>query len=83
VEERPVPKSDAEGEQASPMQPFPLAPPPLVPQGRLGADDAWGLTPEDQSACRARTETLILQGVFTPPSVQGTIAFPGNLGAMN
>jgi quinoprotein glucose dehydrogenase len=83
VEERPVPKSDAEGEQASPTQPFPLAPPPLVPQGRLAADDAWGLTPEDQSSCRAQMETLRSQGVFTPPSVQGTIAFPGNLGGMN
>jgi len=38
VEERPVPKSDAEGEEASPTQPFPLAPPPLVPQ-RLTAGD--------------------------------------------
>jgi len=32
VEECPVPKSDAEGEEASPTQPLPLAPPPLVPQ---------------------------------------------------
>jgi quinoprotein glucose dehydrogenase len=39
VEERPVPKSEAEGEETSPTQPFPMAPLPLVPQ-RLGADDA-------------------------------------------
>jgi len=24
-----------------------------------------------------------LEGIFTPPSVQGSIAFPGNLGGMN
>jgi quinoprotein glucose dehydrogenase len=82
VEERPAPKSDAEGEETSPTQPFPLAPPPLVPQ-RLTADDAWGLTPEDRNACRALMKDLRSEGIFTPPSVQGTIAFPGNLGGMN
>jgi quinoprotein glucose dehydrogenase len=82
VEERPVPKSDAEGEEASSTQPFPLAPPPLVPQ-RLSADDAWGPTAEDRNACRATMEKLRSEGIFTPPSVQGTIAFPGNLGGMN
>jgi quinoprotein glucose dehydrogenase len=82
VEERPVPKSDAEGEEASPTQPFPLAPPPLVPQ-RLTAEEAWGPTPEDREACRTQMEKLRSEGVFTPPSAQGTIAFPGNLGGMN
>jgi quinoprotein glucose dehydrogenase len=82
VEERPVPKSDAEGEEASPTQPFPLTPPPLVPQ-RLSADDAWGPTPEDRNACRTAMEKLRSEGIFTPPSVGGTIAFPGNLGGMN
>jgi quinoprotein glucose dehydrogenase len=83
VEERPVPPSDAVGEHASPTQPFPLAPPPLVPQQRLTPDDAWGPTPEDRSSCRARMVKLRSEGVFTPPSVSGTIAFPGNLGGMN
>jgi quinoprotein glucose dehydrogenase len=82
VEERPVPKSDAEGEKAAPTQPFPLAPPPLVPQ-RLVADDAWGPTPEDRNACHAAMEKLRSEGIFTPPSVSGIIAFPGNLGGMN
>jgi quinoprotein glucose dehydrogenase len=82
VEERPVPSSDAEGELASPTQPFPLAPPPLVPQ-RLTADDAWGLRQEDRDACRALMQPLRAEGVFTPPSVRGTIVFPGNLGGMN
>jgi quinoprotein glucose dehydrogenase len=82
VEERAVPKSDAEGEEASPTQPLPLALPPLVLQ-RLKAEDAWGPTPGDRDACRAQIEKLRSDGIFTPPSVEGTIAFPGNLGGMN
>ncbi|MBV8754299.1 MAG: pyrroloquinoline quinone-dependent dehydrogenase [Hyphomicrobiales bacterium] len=82
VEERPVPKSDAEGEEAAPTQPFPVRPPALVPQ-RLDAADAWGPTPEDKEACRAKIERLRSEGVFTPPSVQGTVAIPGNVGGMN
>ena len=81
VQERPAPRSDA-GLEISPTQPFPLAPPPLVPQ-RLTADDAWGLTSQDRDACRVRMENLRTEGIFTPPSVQGAIAFPGNLGGMN
>jgi quinoprotein glucose dehydrogenase len=82
IEERPVPSSDATDEVASPTQPFPLAPPPLVPQ-KLTADEAWGINPQEREACRSRMEKLKSQGVFTPPSVQGTIAFPGNIGGMN
>jgi quinoprotein glucose dehydrogenase len=82
VQERAVPKSDAEGESASPTQPFPLAPPPLVPQ-QLSAEDAWGINPEERDACRMQMEKLRSDGIFTPPSVQGIIAFPGNIGGMN
>jgi quinoprotein glucose dehydrogenase len=82
VEERPVARSDADGEESAPTQPFPLAPPPLVPQ-RLSADDAWGPTPEDREACRARIESQRSEGIFTPPSVRGTVVLPGNLGGMN
>jgi quinoprotein glucose dehydrogenase len=82
VEERAVPKSDVEGLEASPTQPFPLLPPPLAPQ-RLSPDDAWGMTPQDRDGCRAQMRSLRSEGIYTPPSVQGTIAFPGNLGGMN
>src|SRR3984957_18748977 len=82
VQERAVPKSDAEGESASPTQPFPLAPPPLVSQ-QLSAEDAWGINPEERDACRTQMKKLRSDGIFTPPSVQGIIAFPGNIGGMN
>jgi quinoprotein glucose dehydrogenase len=82
IEERPVPKGDAVGEDASPTQPFPLAPPALAAQ-HLTANDAWGLNEDEREACRARLAKLRSDGIFTPPSVQGTVAFPGNLGGMN
>ena len=81
VEERPVPQSDVPGEVASPTQPIPTAPPALTPQ-HLTADDAWGPTPADRDNCRDQLAKLRYQGIFTPPSVQGTLAFPGNLGGM-
>jgi quinoprotein glucose dehydrogenase len=82
VEERLVPKGDAEAEDASPTQPFPLAPPALAAQ-HLTADDAWGANETEREACRAKLMKLRSDGIFTPPSVQGTVAFPGNIGGMN
>ncbi|MGH9614532.1 MAG: pyrroloquinoline quinone-dependent dehydrogenase, partial [Bryobacteraceae bacterium] len=81
VEERKVPKSDVPGEEASPTQPFP-ANPALVPQ-RLGADEAWGATPEDKAWCKAKIESLRSDGVFTPPSLKGSLEVPGNAGGTN
>jgi quinoprotein glucose dehydrogenase len=82
VAERPVPQSHVPGEQTSPTQPFPVAPPPLVPQ-TLTAAEAWGPTPQDRAACRARISELGPGRIFTPPSIKGTIAIPGNVGGLN
>ncbi len=82
VEERPVPQTDVPGERTSPTQPFPSAPPPLVPQ-RLDPDDAWGLTPWDRAVCRDRMKRLRNEGVFTPPSLGGSLQFPGHAGGMH
>ena len=82
VEERPVPQSDVPGEVTSPTQPFPLAPPSLVPQ-KLSADDAYGITPTDRDYCRERLKSLRNDGLFTPPSLQGSLSEPGNVGGMN
>jgi len=82
VEERPVPQSEVQGEQTSPTQPYPAAPPPLTPQ-RISADDAWGLTPEERKACRERMQKLLNTGPFTPPAVSGSLIYPGNVGGMN
>ena len=81
VEERTVPRSDVPGEQASPTQPFPALP-PLTPQ-RISPDDAWGVTSEEREACRERMKKLRNDGLFTPPSVSGSLVYPGNIGGMN
>jgi quinoprotein glucose dehydrogenase len=82
VEERPVPTSDVPGEMASATQPFPVIPAPLVPQ-TLRPEDAWGLTPWDRARCRERLERLRFEGIFTPPSIQGTLLYPGYSGGTN
>lgn len=79
VEERAVPASDIPGEEASPTQPFTVAPPPLSPH-RLAAEDAWGLTEKDRIACRKTFEQLRNEGIFTPPSTRGTLVVPSNIG---
>jgi quinoprotein glucose dehydrogenase len=81
VEERPVPASDVPGEAAWPTQPVPLLPKPWVRQ-RLTADEAWGLTDADREACRAQLAGLRSEGIFTPPSITGSVMMPGNIGGM-
>jgi quinoprotein glucose dehydrogenase len=80
VEERPVPKSDVPGEQSAATQPFPSL--SLVPTG-FAPSDAWGPTPADAQWCRDKVLASRSEGIFTPPSVKGTIVFPGNVGGVN
>jgi quinoprotein glucose dehydrogenase len=82
VRERSVPRSTVPGEEASPTQPFPERPQAVVPQ-RLTPEDAWGITPADRDWCRDRIKGLRSEGMFTPPSLEGTLMFPGNVGGMN
>ncbi|MGH7560425.1 MAG: PQQ-binding-like beta-propeller repeat protein, partial [Gemmatimonadales bacterium] len=79
VEERRVPASDVPGERAFPTQPFTILTPPLSPH-RFGTDDAWGPTESDRAWCRAEMAGLRNEGVFTPPSLRGTLAVPSNVG---
>jgi quinoprotein glucose dehydrogenase len=79
VEERPVPRSDVPGEQSWPTQPFNTVIPPLSPQG-IDSTEIWGDTPATLAACRAMTRSLRNDGVYTPPSLRGTIQRPANIG---
>lgn len=82
IEERPVPtEGAAPGEVVSATQPFPRI--PILVRNRLEPDDAWGVTPWDKGKCRERIETLRFDGMYTPPSLQGTIMYPGNAGGTN
>lgn len=82
VEERPVPQSDVPGESTFPTQPFPSAPPALVPQS-LSAENAWAVNNEECADCRSRLRILRNEGIFTPPSLRGSLVIPGNVGGMN
>lgn len=82
VEERPAPSSDVPGEVASPTQPFPVKPAPVSSQ-RMTADDAFGIDEADRKWCHDEISRLRTGSIFTPPSVQGTLSMPGNIGGMN
>lgn len=83
VEERPVPQSGAVPEEyLAPTQPFPTHVPPLV-EGPLTPQDAWGLTFWDRGKCADAIESMRHEGLYTPPSLEGTINYPGNAGGNN
>ena len=83
VEERAVPQGGAEGEQLSPTQPFPTHVPALVPH-RIAADDMFGLIPfRDRALCREQLAAARNEGLYTPPSTQGTVVFPMTGGGVN
>jgi quinoprotein glucose dehydrogenase len=83
IEERPVPQGGVPGEHLSPTQPFPVAPPPLVSHAALSEDDAWGVLWFDKRACSRRIGELRSEGIYTPPSIEGTIIYPGYVGGIN
>ena len=82
VKEQPVPASDVPGEATAPTQPVPSAPPPLAPQS-LDPHDAWGLAIVDRFLCRRQIEQLRDDGLYTPPSLRGSIIYPFTGGGAN
>lgn len=81
VTERPVPGNPAPGDRVSPTQPFSAL--SLMPARRVTGADMWGATMFDQLACRIKFQRLRYDGPFTPPSIKGTLVFPGNFGVMD
>jgi quinoprotein glucose dehydrogenase len=83
VEERAVPQGGAEGEQLSPTQPFPTHVPALLSQ-QISADDVFGIIPfRDSGICRDQIASARNDGLYTPPSTQGSIVFPMTGGGVN
>jgi quinoprotein glucose dehydrogenase len=83
VEERPVPQDGAApGEVLSPTQPFPVRPGMLVPD-RVNPDDAFGVTIFDKAECAAKIRKLKADGLYTPPTEQGTLFLPFTGGGAN
>jgi quinoprotein glucose dehydrogenase len=75
IEERDAPTSTVEGEKLSETQPHPSKPPPFARQG-LTEEMLTTRTPEAHASVLERFRTL-KSGFFTPPSLEGTIVFPG------
>ena len=74
----PVPQGAAPGDHVSPTQPSSQL--TFRPSKNLTDADMWGATMYDQLVCRVMFHKLRYEGTFTPPSLQGTLVFPGNLG---
>jgi len=75
VEYRKVPPSAIDGELLAERQPYPTRPPPFTRQGLTEAM-LTTRTPEAHAAVLAQFRRMN-KGFFTPPSLEGTIVFPG------
>ena len=82
VEERPVPASDLEGEASWPTQPVPLKPPPFLRQA-FTEQEITDLSSEAHEFVLRRFQQTRGRKIFTPPSREGTIVFPGFHGGAN
>jgi quinoprotein glucose dehydrogenase len=82
IVERPVPQSDVPEERTAATQPFPSKPASLVAQ-RVTEADVWGATPAERDACVATFRGLRYDGVFTPPSLKGSLHVPGSIGGLH
>lgn len=76
IVEKPVPQDGAHGEVLSKTQPFPTAPEPLVRQGAVTRDDLA------HASFGCHLERYKSEGIFTPPSVQGSVEQPGYAGGV-
>jgi quinoprotein glucose dehydrogenase len=79
IVERSVPTSGVAGERPAAAQPIPASPPPFIRQS-FAAQDVFGTTPEALADARARFAAMRHGTIFTPPSLEGTVALPGTRG---
>ncbi|MEF3125756.1 glucose/quinate/shikimate family membrane-bound PQQ-dependent dehydrogenase [Rhizobium leguminosarum] len=80
VKEIPAPGGAVSGDHTSPTQPISdltFSPEPLQEK------DMWGVSLFDQLACRIDFHRYYYEGRYTPPSLKGTIVYPGNFGTFN
>ncbi len=79
VEERAVPQTDVPGESTAATQPFPVRPPPLHDRELR----IWNYSAEHTEFCTKLLDGVRFEGIFTPPSLGGTLLYPGNGGGTN
>ena len=83
IEERKVPQSDVPGEYSSATQPFPTKPAPFARQSFTVKDINPYLPAAERQAIAERMKFLRNEGLFTPPSFEGSISIPGHNGGAN
>jgi quinoprotein glucose dehydrogenase len=79
ITERAVPQSDVPGEETSKTQPFPSKPAPFSQQG-FGVADLIDFTPAVKQAALDELAKYRSGPLYSPPSLQGTVAMPGVIG---
>lgn len=82
IEEQPVPTEGVPGEQAHPTQPIPQKPPALVRQ-EMTEEQITQRNQDNYDFVRYRFDRYVKGTIFTPPSLDGTIIYPGLHGGMN
>lgn len=83
IEERPVPQSDVPGEASWPTQPFPTKPPPFARQSMTEQDINPYLPDVEKEHLRQLLRSVRNEGLYTPPSLEGSISLPGHNGGAN
>ena len=83
IEERPMPQTDVPGEVTSPTQPIPTLPPPFARQTFAERDINPYLTPDEQAGIRELLKNSRNEGLYTPPSMKGSVQMPGHNGGAN
>jgi quinoprotein glucose dehydrogenase len=76
VQEVAAPASDLPGEATWPTQPLPARPPPFARQ-TFPEDQVTTRTPQAHDEVLLRLKRLRSGGPFVPPSLEGTLIFPG------
>ena len=82
IVDQPVPTSDVPRGIAAAIQPVPQGMAPFARQ-TMTRDELFGLTPIDRAACQREFDRLRYDGMYTPPSVRGSLLFPSALGGGN
>jgi len=82
IEERNVPQGAIAGDYLAKTQPFPSKPKGLTPT-YLDPEDVFGFTPWDRGYCEKATKELRNEGLYTPPSLEGSVHYPSAIGGAN
>ncbi len=82
IEQLAIPGSDLADETAFPTQPVPTGIASFARQ-ELDRESLFGVTVFDRNWCRKRFDESRYEGLFTPPSRDGSILFPSALGGGN